>query len=163
MVRWRWGLAAALVGVVAVAGAVWAVIADPEAEQNDILSDEKLEELREGGWREAVKPLATLPVDPNTSAQAVAARIAQEYCGEPEVREVTHSNEVPNDTRFFVPACVPVTRDGTTRLDIPYATISVTPGELPVVRVEGGDSCNVNVGARYDGFGLCVTNLLKGQ
>jgi hypothetical protein len=156
-------VAGGVVVVLALAAVAWSLSSTESPSGTSELSGSALNDLRQGGWRKAIAPHATLPVDPDVSAQAIAARIAQEYCGEPDVREVTHSNETTNDTRFFVPGCVPVDEGGENRLDFPEATLEVHPGELPTVGVRGMGSCHVNVGARYEGFGLCVTNLRKGQ
>jgi hypothetical protein len=147
-----------------VAVTAWSLYSNESPGDNSSeLSGDALNDLRRGGWRKALAPHATLPIDPEVSAQVIAARIAEEYCGEPDVREVTHSNETTNDVRFFVPGCVPVDEGGEDRLDFPEAVLEVHPGDLPTVGVRGAGSCHVNVGARYEGFGLCVTDLLKGN
>ena len=148
--------------VLTLAVAAWS-LSKTEAERSRELSGAALNELLQGGWRKAIAPHATLPTDPETSARVIAGRIAQEYCGDDDVREITDSVETTNDVRFYVPGCVPVDGGGEDRLDTPSADLEVHPGDLPTVGVRGGDSCHVNVGDRYEGFGLCVTNLMKGQ
>lgn len=159
-VRRAWTVFGVVVVVLALGITAWS-LSKTEAQRSPELSGEALNELLRG-WRDAIAPHATLPTDPETSARVIAARIAQEYCGDDDVREVTDSVETTNDVHFYVPGCVPVDEGGENRLDTPEAALEVHPGYLPTVGTKG-DSCHVNVGARYKGFGLCVTDLMKGQ
>jgi hypothetical protein len=116
-----------------------------------------------GGWKDALEPLKTIPIEPKQAAEEVAARLAVEYCSKSETARLEEHN-TDNDYITYVPACFHI-EEPRSRLETPDALIEVSIFKAgpPIIEFNGvrEHQCLVNAGARYEGEGTCIRDLLS--
>jgi hypothetical protein len=114
-----------------------------------------------GGWKDALEPHESIPIEPNQAAEEIASRLAGKYCGVPETNRL-EQHDTDYDYIKFVPACFEID-EPKHRLETSTAAIEVHVGDLPMIEFNGirEHSCRVNAGDQYKDFGLCVRNLLR--
>ena len=144
--------------IVVVGGAF--LVYDPHPPGWKLTSAER-SDIDAGGWKDALEPLETIPVEPNQAAEEVAERLAAEYCSERETRRLEEHN-TDHDYVMFVPGCFEID-EPEHRLETPSAPVEVVVGGPPVIEFNDGireRPCMVNAGAQYKGLGTCVHDLL---
>ena len=142
------------------AGAGLYVLYDPHPPGWRLTAAERAD-IAAGGWKDALEPIETIPVGSEQAAEEVAARLAAEYCSERETRRYEQHN-TDFDYVKYVPACFEVDEpDHRLEAHSALVEVEVRGSGPPMLYVHAKRRpCMVNVGAQYEGLGVCVRDLL---